>query len=680
MLNNKLEYFWALTHDYYDEEFDIEEYISNELISVNLAFDFNITSYVESKYVMQEFIDKSNLPPKRKEIFKNFMQMKKGDYIIFNYNNLDKNDSNDEILVKKLTHIGIIENDFSEGYFYHEKYGHALKVKWIYDYERDGNVGKNLMNFAKLNSDENTVNYLRHMEFRGHEKEIIANDNNKWYLRFNYYYNVNDIYNKESIVLDSFKLKNCDEQINMETVEYLKNQNSNLALSKVLDTIKQIKKDDIVLCEFVHKSDNAVNKRKIFRGIATVKEDCNLDLNFKKDEGIIMPVNWLATKVKYDNYYLIEDLHKISSEAYLKVMTSILQLSSENNNIIFYGPSGTNKTFIAYNKALEIIDNVRYSNIKNLKNYKNIISKELNEIKSNKQILFLAFQNGIDFEALVESENRDGLLKTLAYEAFYEGLNLEEKIDIEMQILNNNNNISEAEIASLKKKRVIDNIGHKERFNFINCKNYVFIIDEINYGNILTAFRDLGHIISSDKRYNTKNEQKIKLPYSKEEFYLPPNLYVIGTMSTFGLFDSKNDFLIKNFQFEEVAPNDNMLEMVDEIDLSRMLNVINRRIEYLDNEKHYIGHAYFENLKSAQLISSTIKHKIVPILHNYLDGDWEKIGLVLGGIGENEDDGNIIFKKDTNMDGLFRNQNVEDKKIYCVKKHIGIKELKKIYE
>lgn len=59
---------------------------------------------------------------------------------------------------------------------------------------------------------------------------------------------------------------------------------------------------------------------------------------------------------------------------------------------------------------------------------------------------------------------------------------------------------------------------------------------------------------------------------------------------------------------------------------------MNKRIEVLYDRDHMIGHAYFINAKTDEEIISILKTKIIPLLQEYFYDDWEKIGLVLGGI------------------------------------------------
>ena len=171
-----------------------------------------------------------------------------------------------------------------------------------------------------------------------------------------------------------------------------------------------------------------------------------------------------------------------------------------------------------------------------------------------------------------------------------------------------------------------------------NSKPCFFIIDEINRGNISKIFGELITLIEESKR----DKVSVTLPYSGEEFTVPSNVYVIGTMNTadrsIALLDTA---LRRRFDFEEMMPDpENLTDDCDGVNLKELLRVMNERIEYLLDREHTIGHAYFmesdengdgHSINSLVKLKDVFKKKIIPLLQEYFYDDYEKIGLVLGG-------------------------------------------------
>ena len=171
--------------------------------------------------------------------------------------------------------------------------------------------------------------------------------------------------------------------------------------------------------------------------------------------------------------------------------------------------------------------------------------------------------------------------------------------------------------------------------------NYVIIIDEINRGNVSQIFGEIITLIEEDKRLGKEEALEVTLPYSKEKFGVPPNLYIIGTMNTADRsVEALDTALRRRFSFEEIQPNSSLIAtegklkesrgIVDNIDVPRVLETINNRIEILSNRDHKIGHSYFMKVTSLEDLKATFKKNIIPLLQEYFYNDHEKIGWVLG--------------------------------------------------
>jgi len=190
-------------------------------------------------------------------------------------------------------------------------------------------------------------------------------------------------------------------------------------------------------------------------------------------------------------------------------------------------------------------------------------------------------------------------------------------------------------------------------------KPYVLIIDEINRGNISRIFGELITLIEESKRAGAEEELSVTLPYSKQEFTVPNNVYIIGTMNSSDRSLTGLDIALRRrFTFIEMPPRPKLLEgvYVDGIDIKQLLTVINQRIEALLDRDHCIGHANFMHLNEQSTLknlSDIFTQKIIPQLQEYFFDDWAKINLVLN-------DNGMLKSKLIEKAAIFPNVDSED--------------------
>ncbi|MBP0955094.1 MAG: AAA family ATPase [Oscillospiraceae bacterium] len=280
-------------------------------------------------------------------------------------------------------------------------------------------------------------------------------------------------------------------------------------------------------------------------------------------------------------------------------------------NIILYGPPGTGKTYNTVNYALSIIYGVPVEQVMT-KDYDAMFDR-YNELKNSfGQIEFTTFH------------------QSMGYEEFIEGIK-----PVFLETMN--------ERGERTRKKEMVYVVDKGIFREFCTKAtehpdepYVFIIDEINRGNISKIFGELITVIEPTKRLGEREEVKVRLAYSQEPFGVPSNVYIVGTMNTADRSIALLDTAIRRrFEFIEMLPRPELFgdTTVEGVSIEKLLSTINKRIEILLDREHTIGHAYFMPLKqdpSIVRLGSIFKNNIVPLLQEYFYGDYQKMRWVLG--------------------------------------------------
>ena len=174
--------------------------------------------------------------------------------------------------------------------------------------------------------------------------------------------------------------------------------------------------------------------------------------------------------------------------------------------------------------------------------------------------------------------------------------------------------------------------GKKTKTSKANVKNYVLIIDEINRGNVSKIFGELISLLEADKRLGGNHHLSVILPYSKESFSIPSNLYIIGTMNTTDRSVGSIDYAVRRrFAFytlkAERSALENYYSAEENSDLRETAIDRFNKVEKLLNDKNnlssdmefndlMVGHSYFM-AESSEALELKWEYEVIPLLKEY---------------------------------------------------------------
>ncbi len=416
-------------------------------------------------------------------------------------------------------------------------------------------------------------------------------------------------------------------------------------------------------------------------------------------------------------------------------------------NIIYYGPPGTGKTYFLQSKMSDYIDyavsdeQIRGAYIKKTEKWILIAMimlqnhGKMDSISIQSKINSLNIGDNINAISVLEDHNKDvskiGLSRKspciffetgdgcwyvdririqqhmpnffdkflsdskvdqrYAFVTFHQSFSYEDFIEgIRPQYIEDTNTLDYSPKAGIFKK--ICAIAAKNRE-----KEYAVFIDEINRGNISEIFGELISLIEVDKREGMANELSATLPYSKETFVVPKNVNIYGTMNSADRSIGAIDIALRRrFKFVPMVPDseiiDNELRMngidphnVDGIDVIKLFDRMNERIEILFDRNHMLGQAMFLGIRNGNDIVDIMRNRVVPLLEEYFFKDLQKVQMVFNDLDESGElcDNPIYSHTTISVDKCFDfvgDYLLEDKKHYSVNPDINLESIKHVYE
>lgn len=309
-----------------------------------------------------------------------------------------------------------------------------------------------------------------------------------------------------------------------------------------------------------------------------------------------------------NGHYKYENFPELSFEAWIsdgeisETELEPLELSEHasklisSKNIIFRGAPGTGKTYLARSMAAEIVSDGRHNSFDDL------------EDEQKKNIEFIQFHPSYDYTDFVE-----GFRPTVD----------EETNDMRYEV-----------IPGVFKKFI-----SRAKLRQREGEKLVFIIDEINRGEISKIFGELFFAI--DPSYRGK-QGAVKTQYASSDetnmFYVPDNVYIIGTMNDIDRSVESFDFAMRRrFRFIEITADSQIAMLDGRVDdyskAAEHMQRLNQAISEVDglNSHYHIGPSYF--LKLAEIDNDydlLWQDYLEPLLEEYIRGFFDEVSILSG--------------------------------------------------
>lgn len=286
----------------------------------------------------------------------------------------------------------------------------------------------------------------------------------------------------------------------------------------------------------------------------------------------------------------------------------------ESKNIIFRGAPGTGKSYLAKEIAADIITE-GYTD-----KYTDLTDEQKNQVE------FVQFHPSYDYSDFVEGlrpkMNEDGSMGFELQDGIFKRF-----VDKARRNFEDSKKSKELVEQELSAKAAMTEFFSNPKTQ----KKYIFIIDEINRGEISKILGEL--FFSIDPGYRGKSGE-VATQYSNmhadpsDKFYIPENVYIIGTMNDIDRSVDSFDFAMRRrFRFVEVRAEDtqDMLESLENDELKnkaikRMNNLNAEIINVPDlNENYQIGASYFLKLKNLSFEELWTDY-LQPLLQDYVRG------------------------------------------------------------